>query len=125
MNIYESSEDYLERILILKEEKGHVRSIDIAESMNFSKPSVSVAMKKLRENGYILVDKEGFITLTEKGMQIANHTYAKHKLLSSLLVELGVSKDTARKDACKIEHDLSDETFKAIKNYVEKIKNPR
>ncbi len=125
MNIYESSEDYLERILILKEEKGHVRSIDIAESMNFSKPSVSVAMKKLRENGYILVDKEGFITLTEKGMQIANHTYEKHKLLSSLLVALGVSKDIAREDACKIEHDLSDETFKAIKNYVEKIKNPR
>lgn len=125
MNIHESSEDYLERILILKEEKGHVRSIDIAESMNFSKPSVSVAMKKLRENGYILVDKEGFITLTEKGMQIANHTYEKHKLLSSLLVELGVSKDTAREDACKIEHDLSDETFKAIKNYIEKIKNPR
>lgn len=125
MNIYESSEDYLERILILKEEKGHVRSIDIAESMNFSKPSVSVAMKKLRENGYILVDKEGFITLTEKGMQIASNTYEKHKLLSSLLVELGVSKNTAREDACKIEHDLSDETFTAIKNYVEKIKNPR
>jgi len=125
MNIYESSEDYLERILILKEAKGHVRSIDIAESMNFSKPSVSVAMKKLRENGYILVDKEGFITLTEKGMAIANHTYEKHKLLSSVLVKLGVSEETAREDACKIEHDLSDETFTAIKNYVEKVKNPR
>ena len=120
MNIYESSEDYLERILILKEEKGHVRSIDIAESMNFSKPSVSVAMKKLRENGYILVDKEGFITLTEKGMQIANHTYEKHKLLSSLLVALGASKDTAREDACKIEHDISEETFHAIINHIKK-----
>ena len=124
MNIYESSEDYLERILILKEAKGHVRSIDIAESMNFSKPSVSVAMKKLRENGYILVDKEGFITLTEKGMAIANHTYEKHKLLSSVLMELGVSEETAREDACKIEHDLSDETFAAIKKHTEKAKNP-
>ena len=125
MNIYESSEDYLERILILKEAKGHVRSIDIAESMNFSKPSVSVAMKKLRENGYILVDNDGFITLTEKGMAIANHTYEKHKLLSALLIGLGVLEETAREDACKIEHDLSDETFNAIKTYVDSQKDPR
>ena len=125
MNIYESSEDYLERILILKEAKGHVRSIDIAESMNFSKPSVSVAMKKLRENGYILVDNDGFITLTEKGMAIANHTYEKHKLLSALLIGLGVSEYTAREDACKIDHDLSDETFNAIKTYVDSQKDPR
>lgn len=125
MNIYESSEDYLERILIIKEKKGTVRSIDIAESMNFSKPSVSVAMKKLRENGYILVDNSGLITLTEKGLQIANHTYEKHKLLSTLLMNLGVSEEVAREDACKIEHDLSDETFAAIKKHVESFKNPQ
>lgn len=120
MKLYESAEDYLERILVLKEKNGNVRSIDIAEDMNFSKASVSVAMKKLRENGYIVVDSDGGISLTELGLQAANKTYERHKVISKCLMLLGVSKENALKDACKIEHDLSDETFQAIKNYLNK-----
>ena len=114
MQIHQSAEDYLEAILMLKERKGAVRSIDIACELQFTKASVSVAMKKLRENGYIHMDKEGFITLTDAGMDIASHIYQRHKLLTRFFVELGVSPDVAAADACKVEHDLSDETFEKL-----------
>ena len=118
MNIHESAENYLEAILILKNERGAVRSIDIAQHMRFSKPSVSVAMKNLRENGYILMDKDGFIALTEKGHEIAETIYERHTLLSSFLMYLGVSKETATQDACRIEHVISPESFEALKQHV-------
>jgi Mn-dependent DtxR family transcriptional regulator len=120
MNIYESGEDYLETILMLKERNGNVRSIDIAHEMNFKKPSVSYAMKQFRENGYIFVDEDGFIHLTESGEQIAKRVYERHRVLTQLLLFLGVSKENAKKDACKIEHDLSEETFDCIKGYLMK-----
>lgn len=123
MKLYESSEDYLERILILKNKFDFVRSIDIAEDMSFSKASVSVAMKKLRENGYIIVDTDGFITLTKTGHEVASRVYERHLLLTEAFKILGVPENIARADACKIEHDLSKETFDAIKNAVNKIKN--
>ena len=115
MNLYESSEDYLETILVLSEKNGSVRSIDIVNDRKFSKPSVSIAMKKLRENGYINVDDKGYITLTKTGLKIAKKTYERHVVLTNLFVSLGVDEETARKDACRVEHDLSDETFEAIK----------
>ena len=117
MNIRKSSEDYLEQILIIREQKGEVRSIDIAAGLGVTKPSVSVAMKRLRENGYITMDHDGLITLTDKGMAIAASMYERHKLLTQLLINLGVNPDTAREDACKIEHDLSAETFEAIRKH--------
>lgn len=119
MNIYESAEDYLERILIIQHEKGFVRSIDIAHELNFSKPSVSVAMKKLRENDYIKVDDSGYITLTDAGYKIASSILERHEVLTTLLKKLGVSDEVAAQDACKIEHDLSDETFACIKKHYE------
>ena len=100
---------------MLKEDLGHVRSIDIANSMGYSKPSVSIAMKKLREKGLIEIDDNGYISLKEEGMKIASKTYEKHKLIYNLLVSIGVDEKTARDDACKIEHSLSDETFKKLK----------
>ena len=115
MKLYESSEDYLETILILRNKNGNVRSIDIVSDRGFSKPSVSVAMKKLRENGYISVDEKGYISLTKLGEEVASKTYERHLVLTDLLVSLGVSEEIAKKDACRIEHDLSDETFEAIK----------
>lgn len=120
MEIHESAEDYLETILILKERSGLVRSIDIATEMNYSKPSISVAMKKLRENGYIEMDKEGFITLTDSGYKIASSIYNRHKVLTAFFVSLGVNQETAAEDACKIEHDLSEETFQKIKEHAMK-----
>lgn len=114
MVIHESAEDYLEAILVLKERLGMVRSIDIVKEKNFKKPSVSVAMKKLRENGYIEMDHEGFITLTEKGLAIASSVYSRHRLLTRFFVALGVNEQTAAADACKIEHDISEETFQKI-----------
>ena len=118
MNIYESSEDYLERILQLQEKQEKVISLDIANSMNYSKASVSRAMKNLRENGYILVDGGGAITLTEKGYEIASRIYERHKTIAKVLMMLGVSEENALKDACKIEHDISEETYSAIKNHM-------
>ena len=115
MNIYESAEDYLERILILQERQDGVRSIDIAHDMGFSKPSVSVAMKKLKEAGLIAIDKDGFISLTKEGHVIADKVYERHCVLKKLLIEIGVSPLQAEKDACKAEHVLSEETFDAIK----------
>lgn len=117
MEIHESSEDYLETILILKERIGQVRSIDIATEMNYSKPSISVAMKKLRENGYIEVDRDGFITLTDSGYEIASSIYDRHKLLTKFFISLGVNAEVAALDACKIEHDLSEETFQKIREH--------
>jgi len=117
MNIYESAEDYLEAILMLRERKGVVRSIDVVNEKGVSKPSVSVAMKKLRENGYILVDKEGFIALLPEGERVAQRIYERHRLLTDFFVHLGVSPEVAAADACKVEHDLSDETFQKIKDH--------
>lgn len=117
MKIYESSEDYLERILMLSETKDSVRAIDIARSMNFSKPSVSIAMKKLSENGYIEILDNSFIVLTESGKRIAKEVYERHNVLTDILVALGVDENVAKEDACKIEHDLSKESFQAIKDY--------
>lgn len=121
MKIQESAENYLESILMITERKGEVRSIDIVNELEFSKPSVSIAMKNLRENGYILVDKDGYITLTEKGMEIAEKMYERHKMFSQMFVALGVDSKTAAKDACRVEHILSDETFNAIKSYALKV----
>ena len=120
MVIHESAEDYLEAILILKERLGMVRSIDVVNEKHFKKPSVSVAMKKLRENGYVEMDKEGFITLTEKGYEIASSVYNRHKLLTRFFVALGVNEQTAAADACKIEHDISEETFQKILEHAKK-----
>ena len=113
----ESIEDYLETILLLSKKLPVVRSVDIATELNFSKPSVSVAMKNLREKGYITMADNGYITLTESGRQRAESVLERHTLLSDWLIRIGVSRDTALEDACKIEHDLSEESFEAIKNY--------
>ena len=121
MNQFESKEDYLERILMLNEKNGHVRAIDIANSMGFSKPSVSVALKKLKSSGFIDIDaKTGYVTLTENGKFVATSVYEKHKMLVSALIMIGVGEDQARIDACKIEHDISEETRLRIKEFVEK-----
>ena len=118
MKIHESAENYLESILKLKESLGKVRSIDIANELNFSKPSISVAMKNLRENGYITIGDGGEIELTEAGFEIANKTYEKEKTITRLLMSFGVSQEQAQTDACKIEHVISDESFQAIKKYL-------
>lgn len=114
MNIHESAEDYLEAILVLRERLGLVRSIDVVHYLDYSKPSVSVAMKRLRENGYIEMDGEGHLTLLPPGEEIAQRIYTRHKLLTQFLIQLGVSEEVAAADACKIEHDLSDESFEKI-----------
>ncbi len=114
MNIHKSAEDYLEMILMLRERKGYARSIDIAASLGVTKPSVSFAMKKLRENGYIQMDEGSYITLTEAGQRIAQRIYDRHKALTAFLLQIGVDEKNAHEDACKIEHDISDETFHAI-----------
>ncbi len=119
MKIQQSAEDYLEAMLILREKRGYIRSVDIARELNFSKPSVSIAVKKLRENGYLSVDEDGLIRLTESGEKIAANTYARHKLLTELLIRLGVDEATAREDACRIEHDISEVTFEALKKHAE------
>ena len=115
MKIQESAENYLETILILKNKNGAVRSIDIANELGFSKPSVSVDMKNLRENGYIEVDSSGYITLLDSGRRIAEKIYERHTTLSKWLVSLGVDAKTAAEDACRIEHIISSESFEAIK----------
>lgn len=116
MKIHESAENYLETILMIKNKKGMVRSIDIANELEFSKPSVSVAMKNLRENGYIDVDGNGYISLLDTGLEIAEKMYERHTTISNWLISLGVNEETAVEDACKIEHIISNETFEAIKN---------
>lgn len=119
MQIRESAENYLETILILSQRKGkgEVRSIDIVNELELSKPSVSVAMKNLRENGYITVDKDGYIRLTDKGLEIAEKMYERHTLLSQWLIKLGVDEKVAVEDACRMEHVISAESFAAIKKH--------
>ena len=119
--IGKSAEDYLESMIILKEKNGYIRSIDIAGFLGVTKPSVSNAMKRLREEGYIEMNRSGFITVTEKGMEIADKIYTRHKKLTDFFVALGVSEDVAEDDACKIEHDLSDETFEAICSHIDRF----
>lgn len=119
MKILESAENYLEAILIIKEEKGTVRAIDIAHHLGFSKPSVSVALKQLENNGLILRDDSSNIDLTDEGMKIAASIYERHTLLGKLFMTLGVSEETAMADACKIEHDISAETFECLKKHYE------
>ena len=115
MNIHESAEDYLERILMLRLKNGTVRSIDIVRDLEYSKPSVSIAMKRLRENGYIQMDADGLITLLPPGEEIASRIYDRHQLLTQFLVQLGGSPENAAADACKIEHDISEESYEKIK----------
>lgn len=116
----ESLEDYLETILLLQKRMGQVRSIDIANEMHFSKPSVSVAMKNLREKGYITMADNGYITLTESGRQRAESVLERHTILSDWLISIGVSREAALEDACKVEHDLSEESFEAIKKIAQR-----
>lgn len=123
MKILESGEMYLETILILSKKNPYVRSLDIAEEMNYSKPSVSRAVNILKDNDYISIDKNGHIKLLEKGLETATKIYERHVVVTECLVKLGVSQTQAETDACKIEHVLSDESFKAIKNHLEKCKN--
>ena len=119
MNIHESAEDYLERILVLQKKNHKVISIDIANSMNYSKPSISRAMKNLKQAGYVTIDESGIIELTETGFAIASRIYERHLLLTEYFINLGVPEDIAKADACKVEHDLSNETFEAIKRHVQ------
>lgn len=121
MNIHKSAEDYLESIYMESLKRGTVRSIDVANALNFSKPSVSVAMKQLEENEYIYRDADRFIHLTDKGREIAVRMYERHETLAKCLIKLGVDEDVAYQDACKLEHDLSEESFAAIREGVEKL----
>ena len=121
MKIQESAENYLETILVLKQRNGYVRSIDIATELDFSKPSVSVAMKNLVENGYIERDENGYISLLPKGREIAEKIYERHTSITDYLVKLGVDTKIAAEDACRIEHVISNESFAAIKKQIEKL----
>jgi len=123
LEIQESSENYLETILILSGGGKPVRSIDIVNELDYTKPSVSIAMKKLRSNGYIEMDAGGYITLTESGLKIAESLYEKHVLISDWLIFLGVDKETAVKDACKMEHGMSEQSFLALKRHIENWKS--
>ena len=125
MKIHESAENYLETILIIKNRKGVVRSIDIVNELEFSKPSVSVAMKNLRENGYIDIDNNGYISLLAKGMEIAETMYERHIAISNWLIAIGVNPETAVDDACKIEHVISAESFEAVKRFVTDVSNTK
>lgn len=118
MSVHESGEMYLEAIHVLTKNNGYVRSIDVSEYLGYSKPSVSRAMGILRNGGYITVDKDGGIFLTESGKEIAEKIYARHTLLTKILIRIGVSEETAAEDACKLEHAISDESFEALKRYV-------
>ena len=125
MNIHESAEDYLEKILMLQEKKGSVRSIDIAVAMGFSKPSVSRAVGLLKSGGYLVADELGHLSLTEAGAEVAEKIYERHTLLTRYLRMLGVGAETAAEDACKMEHIISDESFNAIKNHVSDMEKMR
>ena len=118
MKIQKSSEDYLETMLMLKEEHGYIRSVDIAAHLGVTKPSVSYATKRLRENGYITMEKDGSLKLLPPGREIAERIYERHKMLTDFFLMIGVPEETAADDACKVEHDLSDETFQKLKEYV-------
>lgn len=122
MNIMKSSEDYLEMMLMLQESKGFIRSIDIASELGVTKPSVSYATKRLRENGYISMNPEGLIELTDMGLKIAQKIYNRHKVIANFLISIGVTEETAYTDACKMEHDISAETFEALLNHLNSSK---
>lgn len=119
MALHESAEMYLETIYVLSQRNTNVRSIDIAEHMSYSKPSISRAVGLLKQGGYIAVDSDGFITLTDTGLGVAKKIFERHTVVSQLLIRLGVSEETAAEDACKIEHVISDETFNAVKKYLD------
>ena len=121
MNLHESGEMYLESIFVLKNKMGAIRSIDLGEYMGYSKPSISRAVSLLKQGDFITVSKEGYIDLTEKGLTVAKKIFDRHTILTSFLLSIGVSEQTATDDACKMEHDLSDETFNALKKYLEKL----
>ncbi len=123
MQLQESGEMYLETILVLLKKRGEVRSVDIAEEMNFSKPSVSRAVGLLRSGGFIEVDEKGYITLLDEGRELAEKIFERHTVLTSCLMSLGVSEEVATEDACKIEHDISDESFNAIKEHTKRMSN--
>ena len=123
MKIKESAENYLETILMLKKKNGHVRSIDVATELGFTKPSVSVAMKNFREEGYIVMDDGGGISLTGKGMEIAERVFERHGVIAQALMLLGVDEQTAYEDSCKIEHDISQQTFEKLKEFLERQKS--
>lgn len=125
MSMHESGEMYLEAILVLSKRSGFVRSVDVGEYLGYSKPSVSRAMGILRKGDYIRMDRDGALTLTDSGREIAEKIYERHTLLSSLLIRLGVSERTAVADACKLEHDISDESFQAIKRYAAGLDSPK
>ena len=120
MKILRASEDYLEAMLMMKEKHGYIRSIDVAEQLGVTKPSVTYTTKRLRDNGYITMDKDGFITLSESGMQIASSMLERHRMLSSFLMALGVDEETALQDACRMEHDMSQQTFDALCAHVKR-----
>ena len=122
MRIMKSSEDYLEAMLMLREKHGYIRSVDIADQLGVTKPSVTHATKRLRENGYISMEPDGLIKLTDSGMEIAERIYRRHKLLTEFFVRLGVDDETAVNDACKVEHDISEKTFDAICRHAEESK---
>lgn len=121
MILGESAENYLETILILSRKKGNVRSVDIAAELGFSKPSVCVAMRNLREHGYVVTDADGLISLTEEGLKVANRVYERHLTLSNFFVQIGVSEDQAAIDACRIEHVISVETFDCLKKHIKAV----
>ncbi len=123
MKIQKSSEDYLECMLMMQEKNGYIRSIDVAEHLGVTKPSVSYATKRLRENGYLTMDADGRITLTDTGMEIAQRMYTRHRMLTEFLVAIGVDEKIAREDACKMEHDISAETFAALCAHVRQRKD--
>ena len=120
MEILRASEDYLESMLMMKEQHGYIRSVDVADHLGVTKPSVTYATKRLRENGYITMDKDGLISLTPEGMAIAARIYERHRTLTAFFMYLGVGEKVAREDACKVEHDLSEETYEAMKRHAEK-----
>ena len=120
MAIHQSGEDYLETILTLQQQKGQVRSVDVAAELRYSKPSVSIAMKKLREQGYVHMDENGLLTLTQAGKTVASGVYERHKTLKRMLMLMGVSETDAAEEACKLEHAISDSTLEKIKQYLDK-----
>lgn len=120
MKSEKTTEDYLEAMLMIKEQKGYIRSIDVAEHLGVTKPSVTYTTKRLREKGYITMDADNLITITETGMEIASGTYERHKLLTKIFTRLGVDEAIAKEDACRVEHDLSPETYKALSEFIKK-----
>ena len=121
MAIKKAAEDYLEAMLMMREKHGYIRSVDVAMHLGVTKPSVSYATKRLRESGHITMDRDGLITLTEMGMSVAESMYERHRVLTRMLMELGVDEHTAREDACKLEHDLSEQSFQALCSLEERL----